>query len=269
MYEAALPIFKESGDDHAVATILGNLAGILFDEGDLAKGADLYEQARLLFERAGAQSSLAFVLYQLGDLHLGKGDLAASRKHHEQALAIRKQLGEKGGAAESQLALARLALQQSLPGPAEALAREAADEFRKEKRTDDEAMAQSILARALLGQGRVPEARETARAARERGQASGNQATRLAVQTTAALVQAALGDTQTAAHTLRDVIAEARRGGLPSLEFEARLALGQVEITADKPAAGRARLAALEKEAAAKGYAGIAHRAAEAAQPQK
>jgi hypothetical protein len=48
---------------------------------------------------------------------------------------------------------------------------------------------------------------------------------------------------------------------LIDLQLEARLALGQLEIAGSNPAAGRARLAALEKEAAQKGFGLIARKA--------
>jgi eukaryotic-like serine/threonine-protein kinase len=262
MYEAALPKFRELGDDHAVAAILSNLGGLRVGRGDLAGASELYEQSRELFERVGAQSSLAFVHYQLGDLLFAKGDANGSRLNHEKALAIRERLGEKGGLAESRLALAQLSLDERLPVPAEALARTAAEEFRKEGRADDEAMSRSVLARALLRQGRIAEAKQEIESMRQRRPES--RTVRLSVKTTLASVQAALGDTRIAASTVRDVIAESRRNGLTGLEFEARLALGQVEIAGGRLEAGRTQLAALEKEAAAKGYVRIAQRAGEA-----
>jgi hypothetical protein len=87
---------------------------------------------------------------------------------------------------------------------------------------------------------------------------------RLAVATTASIIEVELGDKRTAADTLRAVIVESQRNGLPGLAFEARLALGEVEIASGFVTAGRARLAALEKEAGAKGYTWIAQRAGEA-----
>jgi tetratricopeptide (TPR) repeat protein len=228
-YETALQVFEEIGDDGAVGTILANLGSIRFDEGDLAGTMELFERARGLFDRAGAQSSLAFVLYRLGDLHLGKGDIARSREHHEKALEIRKRLGEKGSVAESQLGLAQVALHENRPVPAEALAREAIQEFGKEKRLDDKAMGHAVLARALLDQRRVAEAWGAVRSARAQAEASSSPATRLRVETAAASVESAMGNTQSAIATLKRVIAEARRSALPGVESEARLALGRLQ----------------------------------------
>ena len=53
-------------------------------------------------------------------------------------------------------------------------------------------------------------------------------------------------------------LAGAKKAGFLDLEFEVRLALGEVETRSSKPAAGLARLAALEKDAAALGFGLIA-----------
>lgn len=53
--------------------------------------------------------------------------------------------------------------------------------------------------------------------------------------------------------------------GFLDFEFEARLALGEIELASGQVAAGRARLETLEKEATAKGFLLIARQAAAAA----
>jgi len=74
-------------------------------------------------------------------------------------------------------------------------------------------------------------------------------------------VDAALGKNAEARKAFETVLAEATTH--PSLEgqLEARLALGDLEMNAGKAEAGRAQLAALEKEAAGKGFLLIARKA--------
>ncbi len=65
---------------------------------------------------------------------------------------------------------------------------------------------------------------------------------------------------------LEAVLADMNRLGLVSVQFEARLALGEVQIKSPKTAAaGRETLSALEKDTTAKGFLFIAHRAHAAA----
>jgi hypothetical protein len=62
--------------------------------------------------------------------------------------------------------------------------------------------------------------------------------------------------------TAQEALARARNLGLFRLQLEASLALGQIQMTGPNPAAGRARLQALEKSARAKGFELIARKAA-------
>jgi len=67
--------------------------------------------------------------------------------------------------------------------------------------------------------------------------------------------------TQAAARSLKASLDEAVSKGLFGLQLEARLALGEVEMSGTNPAAGRSRLVALEKDADAKGFALLARKA--------
>jgi hypothetical protein len=58
---------------------------------------------------------------------------------------------------------------------------------------------------------------------------------------------------------------ESTRDGLVSYQFEIRLALGEIEMKSGKTASGMARLKSLEKDATAKGFLLVAHKAKAAA----
>jgi hypothetical protein len=63
---------------------------------------------------------------------------------------------------------------------------------------------------------------------------------------------------------LISVLAEATKTGFVGDQLEVRLALGEIEMKSGKTNAGRARLAALEKEAAKKDFLLVARKAAAA-----
>ena len=75
----------------------------------------------------------------------------------------------------------------------------------------------------------------------------------------------AAGKSAEATKVLEALLAEAKKFQYLGYEFQARLALGEAEIKARKTAAGRTRLAALQKDAEAKGYLLIARKALKAA----
>jgi hypothetical protein len=74
-------------------------------------------------------------------------------------------------------------------------------------------------------------------------------------------VQAAAGDVAGAAKALEALAATAARAGLTLYDLEARLLLGEIELRSGRADAGRARLRAVETEAAAHGLSLLARRA--------
>jgi tetratricopeptide (TPR) repeat protein len=264
VYEEALSIFRELGNRNAAGTVLGNLGDLLAEEGDPKKAKLHYQDSLEIFQQIGNRSSAASMLAHLGDLMALEGDLQTARGKHEEALNIRKGLGERGSVAESQASLARLAVPEKRFTDAEALCRAALEEFRREGRTDDEAAARTVLARSLLGQGKSVESQNEINHAAYLAKSSQNRSVQITVSLASASIHAALGRSGEAVKTLEEALVEARKSGLTSLQFEARLALGETEIAGGRPEAGRLRLAALEKEATALGYRFIAQKAAAA-----
>jgi TolA-binding protein len=74
-------------------------------------------------------------------------------------------------------------------------------------------------------------------------------------------IDAALGKTEEARKGLASVEKEARAAGLVAIEFEARLALGEIERKAGQTAKARATFNALAQEAKTKGFNLIAAKA--------
>ncbi len=92
---------------------------------------------------------------------------------------------------------------------------------------------------------------------------------RLKLAIVAASVRGASGksaEQAAATETLEATLAEAAKHGYIGYQFEARLALGQIEMKSGHRAAGRTHLGALEKDAQAKGFGLIARKAAVALQ---
>ena len=204
-------------------------------------------------------------MYGLAGVSLLKGDLAEARKQCLDALKLREEIGEKASAAESQVALAELEMEEGQPREAETSARRAIEEFRTEKLADDEFVAQAVLVRALLAQDRIAEAeKETDRLASPVAR-SQNAEARLKFKIAAARARAAL-QRDDARKELEEVLAEATQLGLNQYQFEARLAIGEIEVKSGKMIEGRAHLGALEKDATAKGFLLVARKARAAQQ---
>jgi hypothetical protein len=154
-------------------------------------------------------------------------------------------------------------VEEGRPADAEKPVRQALDEFHAEKLRDDEVLARAVLARALLAQVKPAEAREQIDLATDLVAKSPMPAVRINYAIAAALVRAATGITADATRSLEATLAEATKYGYLGYQFEARLALAEIEMKSGKTSAGRARLEALQREAAAKGFGLIARKASQ------
>ncbi len=267
--EQALPVFMESSNRGPLAWIHYALGKILFASGEMTRARSELEAARGICEAIGNRHLAGRVRSTQGELLLAAGDLAGAERALDEASAIRTELGEKGTLAQTQLIRARLLLETGEASQAEALLREASSELRKQARRDDEISANNLLARALLVRGQLAKARDVGDRARLKARDSQDPAVRMSVVITEARLLAAAGDFTPALSDLDQALAEATTLGFVGLAFEARLALGEIEIAALAAGQGagrdgRARLTAVAEEAAVAGFGLIARAAAAA-----
>jgi ATP/maltotriose-dependent transcriptional regulator MalT len=159
------------------------------------------------------------------------------------------------------MSMAELLLAQNRPDEAEKLLREALDVFRRESSNDDEVVAAGLLARALLNQGKTPEARNMVAAARAKARKIENPYARLNFLIEAARVDALSGKLAEGRSTIEFSLKNATELGFLSTQLNARLAFGEIERKNGDAATARARLAVLEQDANAHGFVLIARQA--------
>lgn len=265
MYDEALAIRRELGNKSLIANSLSNLANLLEDQGDLLRAQTTAQEGLAIYRELGETRGIANVQFRLGEVSSAQGNLADARRQHQEALALREKLQEKGTVGESRVALARLSIHEGDAKGAESLARQAVATFRAQRAADDEALALVVVATSLLAQNRATDARNEISRASTVVQKSQNRLARFAVAIASARVDAATRRSGDARTSLTSIASEAAKLALKGYELEARLALGEVEMRSGEVAAGRARLAALEKDASSRGFGLIAQRAAAAA----
>ncbi len=262
--DEALRLFREIGNDKGTAAALHNSGIMLTSQGDLPAARKQEEESLALFRQFGDRDGAARVLVRLGGVLLQQGDLEGARQRMEEAAAIAGGIGAKFVAADAHLGLGELALAKGSFPEAENLVREAAEVFAGEKSAENEGRACTFLARALLGEGKLSDARGAIGRATSAVERSRSHSERLRLAITAAMVQAASGeraDRAKAGKELRSAADESAQIGFVGLQFEARLA--QAEISSPQSSPNRARLRALEQDAVAKGFGLIAQKAAE------
>jgi eukaryotic-like serine/threonine-protein kinase len=268
MSDQALAISRKIGDKATTDLALLSLGLTLFAEGDLPGARKNLTEGLATAEASGDKHVTSYFLAASGQILEVEAHLAAAQEKHEEALALRTELGEKVAIAESHLDLAAVSLDLGQPAEAEKLAERALGELSGQNAPDDEASAQLSLARALLAQGKLAEAQKAMERARTFSAATENRETRLRVEINSARIQAVAGRAAVRAQaisTIERALAEATKTRMVQDEFEARLALGEIQMKSSNPDAARADLVVLEKDAAAKGFLLIARKAQAAA----
>jgi eukaryotic-like serine/threonine-protein kinase len=261
----SLAIAREVGDKGQEATDLANLADVLYYQGDLSDAINNLAQSEPILRQAGDKLDDAYALGIWGKILSAQGDLVGARAKYQDALSIRNDIAAKGTAAQTKFALADLTIEEGRPAEAETPCRQAIEEFQSENATDDLISAHVVLARALLAMRKVPEAKTESDIANVLAVKSQNFGVRLQLSIVAARIRATLQNPSEAAKSLDVALMRSKKHGLVPYEFESRLALGEIEKKSGKTASGRARLAALQRDATAKGFLLIARKAAAAA----
>jgi eukaryotic-like serine/threonine-protein kinase len=307
MYESALKQFQANGDQDRAARMLRNIALTLEDQGELVKAHATFEEAIALDRQIGSKAELAANLENEGELLLLQGDAAGAqfkceeserisrevedkrnsgyalagiaqvlhvrgampdaRVKYEAAMKLRTQTGEKGLAAETALLMARFEMDDGNLQPAEQLARQAVDEFTRERRSDEQATALATLADVRRRQHDLNAAQREIRSALTIAGKTQDRGTQLRVGLVAAQVDASTGNVPRAAAELRALVRNCKRFGYFGPELEVRLALGQAELSIHHDL-GEALLASVAKEAKQRGFLLISRKAANVAEPK-
>jgi len=240
---------------------MNNLCMASFQGGELDRALKSCEGSLRMRSEMGDAGREARSRGNLGDVQVAQGNLSGARQSYEEALKTQQSLGQKSDAAYSQISLATLALEGKKPEDAKKLAQQAVTELADEKDVGGEAQGRGALAMALLDLGDIAGAGTQIEQATTLAQQANDRNLTLMIAIAKARIDAASGKNEDAMKGLASVEKEARAAGLVAIEFEARLALGEVERKAGQTAKSRATLNALAQEAKAKGFNLIAAKA--------
>jgi tetratricopeptide (TPR) repeat protein len=122
--EQSLLVWKELGDQKAVARSLSNLANVVTSHGDYARARALYAECLAIFRELGDRTGIAWSLNHQGDAARDQGDSAAARELYQQGLAIFRELGDRWGIAGTLADLGNLARENCDYSTANSLYRE-------------------------------------------------------------------------------------------------------------------------------------------------
>jgi tetratricopeptide (TPR) repeat protein len=264
MLEASVPDYQAVEDKEGVALTLNNLGDLSRQNGRLDAAEAHYRLAKKNAEEIENKSAVAYVLNGLGDVYRDRGDLAQSRKAYEEAIAFRKQIGERQTVGESQVQLARLAVEEGRAAEGETTLRQWKEQFQLEQQADDELLAAIGLAEALLAQGKQAAAQREIEGARELAGKCQNLLDRVQYDVASARVLLASDHPERAKVVVDRALGDARGHGLVGIEFDAMLVTADWEKRSGRAAIAREELASLERAAREKGFMLVARKAAAA-----
>ncbi len=263
-FDLALAGKRQVRDRLGASQTLGLLSSLAQSQGDLGPARRFAAEQRALADQIHAVLASARALQRQGQLDAAAGDLAGARAHLAEALGLSDSRKAALLSAEVRLDLARVAWLERQPAEAESLAREVADWYRARGMTDGQASALALRSQALLGLGRIGEAREIAAQARSIAERSENVELKIEVATAVAPAVAAATGQKTPQGPLHWAIGEAARLGYVEAGLEARLTLGALRLAQGDTAAGRKLLTEVRRDAEARGFKDLARRAAAA-----
>lgn len=261
----SLAIARQVGNRRSEAYVLNFLGEPAFAQGNLAQSKQLNEQSLQIAQQIGHKRVVEAAMAGIAEVLLAQGDFDGAEKQEQAALSVAKEIQEKGSEAQYNLALARIALERGLPTDAQTFAQGPADEFRNEKAQSEEALAQCVLAQALLAQGKLADAQKSRDLATAAAAHTQDHGVSFQVALTDAQVRGAT-NAKSAVAQLQTLVTSARAQGCVPCEFQARLSLSQIQAkskNSGEASTGRNSLAALEKDATAKGFLLIASKARE------
>jgi eukaryotic-like serine/threonine-protein kinase len=264
MLEASVPDYQAVEDKEGVALTLNNLGDLSRENGRLDAAEAHYRLAKRNAEEIESKSAVAYVLTGLGDVYRDRDDLAQSRKAYEEAITFRKQIGERQTVGESQVQLARLAVEEGRAAEAETTLRQWKEQFQLEQQADDELLASIGLAEALLAQGKQVEAQREIEGSRDLAGKCQNLPDRLQYDVASARVLLLSDHPERAKVQVDRALRDARAHGFVGIEFDAMLVTADLEKRSGHGAIAREQLVSLERAAREKGFMLVARKAAAA-----
>jgi len=268
MQQESLDAFNKVGDQRGASSTMSNLGNLFVEMGDLDAAQKNYDQALAVTREISYRRGEPYPMSGQGDVLLSRGELTEARKRYQQALAMCKEMGDEDFAAQISVGLAIVALHEKRFSDGARLATDASAQYEKTSSSGNAAWAQAIVARNLLGEGKVADAQAAAAKAANFLRQSPSLTPGYEVTLADAYVKAKSGKSSAALHELEDLLSSARKHGYHLYEYQARLAIAEIERQSGPASAGAAReLAALEKDARDHGAGLVANQAQELQSP--
>ncbi len=270
-YRQALALARQTGEDQLIWGSLNNIATLLTDyKGDLPQAEATYRQLAEIDRTSGKEWRMNFALSNLGAVLAAEGHLAEARRMLTEVQDRSRKSSGNPDFGSSTITLAQIDVVEGRLQDAETRLRPMAKVLEDDQHSFAATYYDEIAA-VQLAENKAAEGQRTAAHARALmgGRKTGFDSFHLAI--TEAKLAAALHPENANMQArslarLREISAQCSQSGFRGLEFEARLAEGEIEMRSGEARTGRDHLARLQHDASAMGFGLIARQAATARQ---
>jgi tetratricopeptide (TPR) repeat protein len=159
LYAQALVLLEEAGDVLGQGVALGNLGGVLVDEGHLQEARDALDAALAIHESLGDRRSVAVALVNLGSVEQERAHVAEAAAHLERALAIVQEIGYRRVEGVAATLLGGCLSDLGRHEEARRLLEQAMRAAHETGDARQEALAHAYLVRAQVGRRQIDDAR--------------------------------------------------------------------------------------------------------------
>lgn len=256
----SLAAFNQVGNRRGASATMNNLGNVYVEMGDLEDAKKYFEQSLTMTREIAFRRGEPYPMSGLGDVDLARGELVEAKKQYDQALALCKEMDDRNFMAQISVAEATIALFEKRYADGEGLARQAATAYEKTHSAGDGAWAEAVLARNLLAEGKLSEAQAAVSKAAALAKQSTSQTPRYEVTLAESRLKAKSAKAAEGLQALAATASSAHKFGYRLYEYQARLAMGEIELGSGLATAD-AHLATLEKEAREHGAVLVANQA--------
>jgi tetratricopeptide (TPR) repeat protein/TolB-like protein len=261
LMEQALRIAESANDQDAISRAQSNMATFQLEGGDLRAALVSADHCIEIRTRIENISGIAYCQLTRGDILMAQGDLDSSRAAYTAAEALYAKAQQAGDLAVTWVSLAHLSAEAGQLAEAETSAREAWEEFRKEKDVEMQAASLTVLAEALVSQGKKDEAKGALDQLRLLKFKDAEQALETAIAEARYL--ALVGSYDESLARLQQTLEQSLKAGNVGLELQIRLEICRVRAKAGRGDGQEAEVKALSTEASQRGFGLIARESAE------
>ncbi len=224
LYKSSLTLFRQVGDVREIAGALNNLAGVVHTQGDFANARAYAQEALEMYTALSDKHGIATAQRELGSLACAQGNFLYAQPQLETSRALFEEMGDRLCALETDLELLALLTRATQNVQAAALGARVLQAAHVLQWASGIHLANHVLARLALAEGKIQNARDFLRAAFTQAPTAPDVPTTLALFDTAAQLATRQNEFARAAKLLGAAQAQREKFGVPRPPIESAAA---------------------------------------------